>query len=64
MQTTSDDHEQIGKTIFGVAQHILHASRSFDACNGMFDPNTHLGYFAIVRLFLLSQLFLARLFFG
>ena len=64
MQTTSDDHDQIRKTIFRVTQHILYASRSLDARNGMFDPNTHLGYFVIARLFLLGQLFLARLFFG
>ncbi len=64
MQTASDDHDQIRKTIFRVAQYILHTSRTFDTCDGMFDSNTQLGDFAIVRLVLLSPLFLARLFFG
>lgn len=64
MQTTSDGHDQIGKAILGVAQHVLHTTRTLDARNRMFDSNTHLGYFAVAGLFLLSQFFLTRLFFG
>lgn len=54
MQTTSDDHDQIRKTIFRVAQHILHTSRTFDAGNRMFHADTHFGYFTVVCLFFLS----------
>ena len=64
MQTTSDDHDQIRKPIFRIAQHILHTARTLDTCNGMFDSDTNLGYFAVVRLVFLGQFFLAWLFFG
>ena len=64
MQTTSDDHDQIRKTIFCVTQHILYTARTLDARDRMFDSDTNLGYFAVVRLVFLGQFFLTWLFFG
>lgn len=48
MQTTSDDHHQIRKAIFGVSQYIFHTSGTLDTGDGMLDFDANFGDFAIV----------------
>jgi hypothetical protein len=42
MKSAGDFHGEIGKTFFGVAEHIFNNPATLDACNGIFyqDPCT------------------------
>ena len=64
MQATRDNHTEIRKVIFGVAQHIFNNPRTLDACKGMFDSDPNTRYLPIVPFLGPCQLTFARLFFG
>ena len=50
MQTTRDQHDQIGEPVFRVAKLVLGYPADFDAGNRMLDPNTRARQLAIVAL--------------
>ena len=64
MQAGGHHHCKIGETIFGIAQHIFNDAGAFNPSNGVFNPDPDAGD-ALILLFLgVSQLSLARFFFG
>ena len=64
MQSASNHHHQVRKTIFCIPENILHSSRTFDTRNSMFDFDTDFGQLTVMFFLFVGQFLLARLFFG
>lgn len=62
MQSTGDFHNQVRKTLFGVAKCVLHNSTSLNPGNHMLDLNPETRNDAIQKNILSGQLLTSRLF--
>jgi hypothetical protein len=64
VQATSDFHSHIRQVVFGVAANILDNPAAFDACDGVFNPDSNSGQLAIGAFLPGGQFAPTRLFFG
>jgi len=51
VQTACCHHGQVRETLFGIAEHILNNSRTFDTRKGMFNFDTDAGDPPVVSFF-------------